>query len=81
MLKQKIKTRMKASCKCETILKGLEEAAAIAGGVEEVVDGVEEVGDGAAIAGGIEEVVDGVEEEDEEAQDRQHGVRVHRVPG
>ena len=42
MLKQKIKTRMKASCKCETILKGLEEAAAIAGGVEEVVDGVEE---------------------------------------
>ena len=61
MFKQKIKTRMKASCKCETILKGLEEAAAIAGGVEEVVDGVEE--------------------EDEEAQDRQHGVRVHRVPG
>ena len=52
---------MKASCKCETILKGLEEAAAIAGGVEEVVDGVEE--------------------EDEEAQDRQHGIRVHRVPG
>ena len=52
---------MKASCKCETILKGLEEAAAIAGGVEEVVDRVEE--------------------EDEEAQDRQHGIRVHRVPG
>ena len=61
MFKQKIKTRMKASCKCENILKSLEEAAAIAGGVEEVVDGVEE--------------------EDEEAQDRQHGVRVHRVPG
>ena len=52
---------MKASCKCEIILEHLEEAAAIAGGVEEVVDGVEE--------------------EDEEAQDRQHGVRVHRVPG
>ena len=56
-----IKTRVKASCKCETILKGLEKTAAIAGGVEEVVDGVEE--------------------EDEEAQDRQHGIRVHRVPG
>ena len=81
MFKQKIKTRVKASCKCEIILEHLEETAAIAGGVEEVVDGVEEVGDGAAIAGGIEEVVDGVEEEDEEAQDRQHGVWVHRVPG
>ena len=52
---------MKAFCKCEIILKGLEETA--------------------AIAGGIEEVVDRVEEEDEEAQDRQHGVWVHRVPG
>ena len=52
---------MKASCKCERILESLEETA--------------------AIAGGIEEVVDGVEEEDQEAQDRQHGVRVHRVPG
>ena len=52
---------MKAFCKCEIILKGLEETA--------------------AIAGGIEEVVDRVEEEDEEAQDRQHGIRVHRVPG
>ena len=61
LFKQKIKTRMKTSCKCETILNGLEEAAAIAGGVEEVVDGVEE--------------------EDQEAQDRQHSVRVHRVPG
>ena len=61
LFKQKIKTRMKASCKCEIILEHLEETAAIAGGVEEVVDGVEE--------------------EDEEAQDRQHGVRVHRVPG
>ena len=67
MFKQKIKTRMKVFCKCEIILEHLEETAAIAGGVEEVVDGVEEVGDGAAIAGGIEEVVDGVEEEDEEA--------------
>ena len=61
LFKQKIKTRMKAFCKCEIILKGLEETA--------------------AIAGGIEEVVDRVEEEDEEAQDRQHGVWVHRVPG
>ena len=61
MLKQKIKTRMMASCKCEIILEHLEETAAIAGGVEEVVDGVEE--------------------EDQEAQDRQHGVRVHRIPG
>ena len=52
---------MKAFCKCEIILKGLEETA--------------------AIAGGIEEVVDRVEEEDEEAQDRQHGVWVHHVPG
>ena len=52
---------MMASCKCDIILKGLE--------------------DSAAIAGGIEEVVDGVEEEDQEAQDHQHGVRVHRVPG
>ena len=42
MLKQKIKTRMKAFCKCEIILKGLEETAAIAGGIEEVVDGIEE---------------------------------------
>ena len=61
LFKQKIKTRMKASCKCEIILKSLENTAAIAGGVEEVVDGVEE--------------------EDQEAQDRQHSVRVHRVPG
>ena len=42
MFKQKIKTRMKTSCKCETILKGLEKTATIAGGVEEVVDRVEE---------------------------------------
>ena len=33
---------MKVSCKCETILKGIEKTAAIAGGIEEVVDGVEE---------------------------------------
>ena len=50
----------------------------ISGCVEKTVETVEQT---SPIAGGIEEVVDGVEEEDQEAQDRQHGVRVHRVPG
>ena len=50
----------------------------ISGCVEKTVETVEQT---SPVAGGIEEVVDGVEEEDQEAQDRQHGVRVHRVPG
>ena len=50
----------------------------ISGCVEKTVETVEQT---SPVAGGIEEVVDGVEEEDEEAQDRQHGVRVHRIPG
>ena len=54
------------------------DASLLSGCVEKTVKTVEQT---SPVSGGIEEVVDGVEEEDEEAQDRQHGVWVHRVPG